>query len=89
MIDSEDADDWRASYLPAFFSPFFFSAFFFVIAQLDARSMSLESGRYMETVGWLSAKLSGPKHKDVTFSRRYLDQNRVTYEVCFDPSRNS
>lgn len=44
--------------------------------------MSLESGRYMETVGWMSAKLDhkGSK-KDIAFSRRYLDPNRVTYEV--------
>ncbi|KAG5352237.1 hypothetical protein C0989_003170 [Termitomyces sp. Mn162] len=56
--------------------------------QLDGRSMSLESGRYMETVGWMSAKLdnhsknknSKSKPKDIKFSRRYLDPNRVTYE---------
>ncbi|KAF8655620.1 hypothetical protein AX16_002975 [Volvariella volvacea WC 439] len=49
--------------------------------QLDGRSVSLESGRYMETVGWLSANLDhkGSK-KNMTFSRRYLDPNRVTYE---------
>ncbi|KAH8096802.1 Metallo-dependent phosphatase-like protein [Cristinia sonorae] len=50
--------------------------------QLDGRSMSLESGRYMETVGWMSMKLDerrGSK-KNITFSRRYLDPNRVTYE---------
>ncbi|TFK66050.1 hypothetical protein BDN72DRAFT_163954 [Pluteus cervinus] len=48
--------------------------------QLDGRSMSLESGRYMETVGWLTAKLDkrGSK-KNITFSRRYLDPNRITY----------
>ncbi|KAI0061923.1 hypothetical protein BV25DRAFT_715601 [Artomyces pyxidatus] len=49
--------------------------------QLDGRSMSLESGRYMETVGFLSANLD---HKNstanITFNRRYLDPNRVTYE---------
>ncbi|KAG6869541.1 hypothetical protein C0995_002349, partial [Termitomyces sp. Mi166 len=56
--------------------------------QLDGRSMLLESGRYMETVGWMSAKLDGHRHsknskskpKDIKFSRRYLDPNRVTYE---------
>ncbi|KAF9562958.1 hypothetical protein CPC08DRAFT_816825 [Agrocybe pediades] len=49
--------------------------------QLDGRSMSLESGRYMETVGWLSAKLDRKgSTKDIKFSRRYLDPNRVTYE---------
>ncbi|KAI0076521.1 hypothetical protein K474DRAFT_1662882 [Panus rudis PR-1116 ss-1] len=49
--------------------------------QLDGRSMSLESGRYMETVGWLSAKLGKKGSKgNITFSRRYLDPNRVTYQ---------
>ncbi|KAK7038999.1 hypothetical protein VNI00_010391 [Paramarasmius palmivorus] len=50
--------------------------------QLDGRSMSLESGRYMETVGWMSAKLDECEDgtKNITFSRRYLDPNRVTYE---------
>ncbi|KAL0564808.1 hypothetical protein V5O48_017230 [Marasmius crinis-equi] len=70
--------------------------------QLDGRSMSLESGRYMETIGglfipsffeatahsyemiagWMSAKLDygKDKNKNITFSRRYLDTNRVTYE---------
>ncbi|KAI0776233.1 Metallo-dependent phosphatase-like protein [Trametes elegans] len=50
--------------------------------QLDGRSIALESGRYMETVGWLSANLDhqyGSK-KNVSFTRRYLDPNRVTYE---------
>ncbi|KAF8058685.1 Metallo-dependent phosphatase-like protein [Lyophyllum atratum] len=50
-------------------------------SQLDSRSMSLESGRYMETVGWLSAKLDDNKiKKKIDFSRRYMDANRVTYE---------
>ncbi|PPR00075.1 hypothetical protein CVT24_008977 [Panaeolus cyanescens] len=50
--------------------------------QLDSRSMSLESGRYMETVGWLTADLDHNKgsKKPIKFSRRYLDPNRVTYE---------
>jgi len=49
--------------------------------QLDNRSMSLESGRYMETVGWLTVKLDDNKsNKALTFSRRYLDPNRVTYQ---------
>lgn len=49
--------------------------------QLDGRSMSLESGRYMETVGWMSAKLDKKgSTKDLHISRRYLDTNRVTYE---------
>ncbi|KAJ7685395.1 Metallo-dependent phosphatase-like protein [Mycena polygramma] len=62
--------------------------------QLDGRSMSLESGRYMETVGWMSADLPEPKGNrrrhngedhsgstsNITFTRRYLDPNRVTFE---------
>ena len=64
--------------------------------------MALESGRYMETIGWMSACFrwldlcarpdttpkgvdldeSNPdKTANLTFTRRYLDQNRVTYEV--------
>ncbi|EEB87525.1 hypothetical protein MPER_15100, partial [Moniliophthora perniciosa FA553] len=51
--------------------------------QLDGRSMSLASGRYLETIGWMSAKLDEYEDgtKNITFSRRYLDTNRVTYEV--------
>ncbi|EDQ99504.1 uncharacterized protein LACBIDRAFT_334938 [Laccaria bicolor S238N-H82] len=49
--------------------------------QMDGRSMSLESGRYMETIGWMSAKLDKKgSTKNITFSRRYLDPNRVTFE---------
>ena len=48
--------------------------------QPDGRSMALESGRYMETVGWLSMKFDGPYARNLTFSRRYLDPNRLTYE---------
>lgn len=50
--------------------------------QEDARSMSLASGRYMETVGWMS--VSGfEKNQDepLNFSRRYLDQNRNTVRI--------
>ncbi|KAF9494150.1 hypothetical protein BDN71DRAFT_1590561 [Pleurotus eryngii] len=49
--------------------------------QMDGRSMALESGRFMETVGWLSMKLPRHKSGDMKFSRRYLDPNRVTYEA--------
>ncbi|KAG6907592.1 hypothetical protein DXG01_008312 [Tephrocybe rancida] len=42
--------------------------------KLDTESMSLQSGRYMETIG---ANLTAGK---VAFSRRYLDANTVTYE---------
>ncbi|KAF8733290.1 hypothetical protein AX14_003932 [Amanita brunnescens Koide BX004] len=49
--------------------------------QLDGRSMSLESGRYMETVGWMSVNFTTPNTRgNLSFSRRYLDANRVTYE---------
>lgn len=51
--------------------------------QLDGRSMSLESGRYMETIGWMSVDLDEDpfdRTKNLTFSRRYLDQNRVGYQ---------
>lgn len=52
--------------------------------QLDGRSMSLESGRYMETVGWLTVDFDEKNKKNnnqnLTFTRRYLDPNRVTYE---------
>ncbi|KAF8527014.1 Metallo-dependent phosphatase-like protein [Hysterangium stoloniferum] len=47
--------------------------------QFDGRSMTIASGQYMETVGafyWLDAKEST---KDLTFTRRYLDANLVTY----------
>ncbi|KAG2153383.1 Metallo-dependent phosphatase-like protein [Suillus clintonianus] len=47
--------------------------------QYDGRSMALESGRYMETIG---ADLEDAKGNanNISFTRRYLDQNRVTYE---------
>lgn len=50
--------------------------------QYDGRSLALESGRYMETIGWMSAKIDAGKGNDhsISFTRRYLDQNRVTYE---------
>ncbi|KAI6029165.1 Metallo-dependent phosphatase-like protein [Pisolithus microcarpus] len=50
--------------------------------QYDGRSMAMESGRYMETIGWMSANLNAGKGNanDIEFSRRYLDQNRVTYQ---------
>ncbi|KAJ6515268.1 Metallo-dependent phosphatase-like protein [Mycena sanguinolenta] len=47
--------------------------------QLDGRSMSLASGRYMETLGWMSVDLDGGSTQDLNFSRRYLDANVVTY----------
>ncbi|KAF8182105.1 Metallo-dependent phosphatase-like protein [Mycena galopus ATCC 62051] len=47
--------------------------------QLDGRSMSLASGRYMETLGWMSVDLDGSSTQNLNFSRRYLDANPVTY----------
>ncbi|KAK2463089.1 hypothetical protein APHAL10511_004744 [Amanita phalloides] len=58
--------------------------------QLDGRSMLLESGRYMETVGWMSVNLTSPDAKGkLTFSRRYLDANRVTYEYHTSQSNHT
>ncbi|KAG1787052.1 Metallo-dependent phosphatase-like protein [Suillus plorans] len=59
--------------------------------QYDGRSMGIESGRYMETIGWMSADLHAAKHNrnNVTFTRRYLDQNRVTYEYHTRTSNRS
>ncbi|KAJ6532285.1 Metallo-dependent phosphatase-like protein [Mycena vulgaris] len=48
--------------------------------QLDGRSMSLASGRYMETLGWMSVDLDDDDTRDLNFSRRYLDANLVTYQ---------
>ncbi|KAG2366668.1 Metallo-dependent phosphatase-like protein [Suillus spraguei] len=50
--------------------------------QYDGRSMALESGRYMETIGWMSADLNAAvgNANNISFTRRYMDQNRVTYE---------
>ncbi|KAF9257107.1 hypothetical protein L218DRAFT_880238, partial [Marasmius fiardii PR-910] len=52
--------------------------------QLDGRSMSLESRRYIGPLSPLKGvKLDSSQDKsgNLTFSRRYLDPNRVTYEV--------
>ncbi|KZT69652.1 hypothetical protein DAEQUDRAFT_756803 [Daedalea quercina L-15889] len=57
--------------------------------QFDGRSIALESGRYMETVGWLSANLSGSDTENITFTRRYLDANRVTYEYHTNTSNST
>ncbi|KAH9935239.1 Metallo-dependent phosphatase-like protein [Epithele typhae] len=53
--------------------------------QYDGRSMALESGRYMETVGFMSMDFDqhSTTPKDITFNRRYLDTNLVTYEACY------
>ncbi|CAE6535603.1 unnamed protein product, partial [Rhizoctonia solani] len=44
------------------------------------RSMLLQSGRYFDTVGWMSVKLDDNKTpRNLEFSRRYLDNNVPTY----------
>ncbi|KAI9445631.1 Metallo-dependent phosphatase-like protein [Lactarius psammicola] len=49
--------------------------------QFDGRSIALESGRYMETLGFLSVNLDRRGSTgNLTMNRRYLDPNRVTYE---------
>ncbi|KAG6918861.1 hypothetical protein DXG01_010924 [Tephrocybe rancida] len=53
--------------------------------QYDGRSMALESGRYMETIAAnldMKTKLS-QNPKDIVFSRRYLDPNRIK-DITFD-----
>lgn len=51
-------------------------------AIFDANSYALESGRYLETVGFMG--IDGFKTpssgKNLTVGRRYLDNNRATYE---------
>jgi 2',3'-cyclic-nucleotide 2'-phosphodiesterase (5'-nucleotidase family) len=48
--------------------------------QLDNNSITLASGRYLETVGWLSVNTSARR-----FERRYLDNNRRTYQYHSRP----
>ncbi|CAO1629846.1 unnamed protein product [Parajaminaea phylloscopi] len=45
----------------------------------DQHSVGLESGRYLETIGWLSANLSAPSAANLSFSRTYIDANRRNY----------
>ncbi|KAJ1026955.1 hypothetical protein NDA16_002248 [Ustilago loliicola] len=45
--------------------------------QYDKYSMGLESGRYLETIGWLSMNFT--KDGPPTFSRSYIDANRRNY----------
>ncbi|KAF8484037.1 Metallo-dependent phosphatase-like protein [Russula ochroleuca] len=47
--------------------------------QYDQKSIALESGAFMDTVGWLSVNLTSPSGNP-SFSRRYLDPNRATYK---------
>ncbi|KAG8951307.1 hypothetical protein FRC04_006547 [Tulasnella sp. 424] len=43
------------------------------------RSIAIESGRYLETVGWVSAALTEPS-KPLKFVRRYLDPSKDTFQ---------
>ncbi|EUC62900.1 ser thr protein phosphatase [Rhizoctonia solani AG-3 Rhs1AP] len=44
------------------------------------RSMLIQSGEYFDTVGWMSVKLdNNTTPQNLTFSRRYLDNNVKTY----------
>ncbi|KAG8951305.1 hypothetical protein FRC04_006545 [Tulasnella sp. 424] len=43
------------------------------------RSIAIESGRYLETVGWVSAALTEPS-EPLKFVRRYLDPNKDTFQ---------
>ncbi|KDN37134.1 hypothetical protein RSAG8_10343, partial [Rhizoctonia solani AG-8 WAC10335] len=44
------------------------------------RSMLIQSGRYFDTVGWMSVALDNNKKlRDLEFSRRFLDNNIQTY----------
>lgn len=46
----------------------------------DEHSVGLESGRYLETIGWLSANLTKSGDSgNLSFSRSYIDANRRNY----------
>ncbi|KAG1453948.1 hypothetical protein G6F56_007440 [Rhizopus delemar] len=47
--------------------------------QYDDRAAGIESGRYMETIGFLSVNGISNPNGNLTFHRRYLDQNRASY----------
>lgn len=48
---------------------------------IDEKTTALESGRFMETIGWASIGNIDRSHKDnnVTFSRQYIDTNLHSY----------
>lgn len=51
--------------------------------QYDNWTMAIESGQYMETLGWMSVglpKATTPSGEPLNFSRRYLDMNRISYQ---------
>jgi hypothetical protein len=44
--------------------------------------MLIQSGRYFDTVGWMSTLLDDNKvEKDLIMTRRYMDNNVPTYMV--------
>ncbi|CAO3675668.1 unnamed protein product [Rhizopus microsporus] len=47
--------------------------------QYDNRAAGIESGRYLETIGFFSIEGLSRPTGNLTFNRRYLDQNRPTY----------
>ncbi|KAG8700137.1 hypothetical protein FRC09_006149 [Ceratobasidium sp. 395] len=47
--------------------------------QYDQNSMAIESGRFLETIGWMSINLDNSNYNNVSFSHKYLDGNRRTY----------
>ncbi|KAF9179090.1 hypothetical protein BGZ51_007257, partial [Haplosporangium sp. Z 767] len=58
--------------------------------QYDARAVGMASGRYMETIGWLSVQGIRDRDcrvetacigKNLTVTRRYLDNNRHTFKT--------
>ncbi|GAA5820908.1 hypothetical protein JCM3770_004862 [Rhodotorula araucariae] len=48
--------------------------------QEDAYSMSLAAGRYFETIGFMSVSGLNDSSTPPVFRRRYIDQNRASYE---------
>ncbi|KAG9039966.1 hypothetical protein FRB95_004438 [Tulasnella sp. JGI-2019a] len=44
------------------------------------RSIAIESGRYLETVGWVSANFPKPNTGPLEFNRRWLDANPETFK---------
>ncbi|KAH7909661.1 Metallo-dependent phosphatase-like protein [Hygrophoropsis aurantiaca] len=57
--------------------------------QYDGRSMALESGRYMETIGHADLDAAKGNSNNISFTRRYMDQNRVTYEYHTQESNST
>ncbi|KAL5632177.1 hypothetical protein ACGC1H_000250 [Rhizoctonia solani] len=52
----------------------------FQVKDKFTRSMLIQSGEYFDTVGWMSVKLDdNTTSQNLTFSRRYLDNNVKTY----------